>query len=156
MLSDTYRRCPSVRPLKGTDYAAVRRLFNVVFDMSEDFGFVRAWRRRSCVRSVGCWLGFGSASSLVGAAIVGSDSNYLAYIFVDPDFQQMGIGSRLLRRITDSSPSLHLVPVDDPAIISWYEKFGFRLSSQIGRRRVLVKHAYETRAAQVERRLFSS
>jgi ribosomal protein S18 acetylase RimI-like enzyme len=134
-----------IRRLKCTDYVVTRKLFNLVFDISEDPHFVKAWRERSKVRSVGCWIKFGgSVASLVGAAIV-KDDNCLAFVFVHPDFQRLGIGSRLIRYVLEIRPTLYLVPVDDAAVVGWYKSLGFKLSSQKGPRMVLVKHGYGVR-----------
>lgn len=130
-----------IKKLKDVDYNVTRKLFNDVFDMSEDINFVQAWRRRVQEKSVGCWY---DKSTLVGAAIV-TDDNKLEYIYVHPEFQGQGIGSRLLNHLLSSSTSIHLIPVDDQDVMDWYYRFGFKISSQKHRRIVLVKHSYRLR-----------
>lgn len=130
-----------IRKLRHEDYHVVRSLFNDVFDMSEDAGFVKAWKERASDRTVGCWYHGGS---VVGAAIV-TNANLLAYIFVHPSFQNMGMGSLMLRHVLSVSKTLHLVPVDDEKIITWYRRFGFRVSNRRGRRKLLANHAHESR-----------
>ncbi len=125
--------------LKTTDYAAVKRLFCSVFDTSEDPYLPTVWRERDVEASRGIW----ESGALVAAALV--RGTCLEYIFVDPAVQGGGHGTSLLRTILALRPAIHLTPVNDDCVIRWYERHGFHLSSQIGDRRVLVRHTYNLR-----------
>lgn len=125
--------------LKATDYAAVKQLFCRVFDLCEDTYLPTVWRGRDVSASLGIW----SHGSLVAAALV--RGRCLEYIFVDPAVQGDGYGTQLLRTVLERRPAIHLTPVNDDCVIRWYERHGFRLSSQRGDRRVLVRHTYGLR-----------
>lgn len=125
--------------LKATDYAAVKRLFCEIFDLTEDKYLPAVWRERDVSASLGIW----KHGALVAAALV--RGNCLEYIFVSPAAQGDGYGSTLLAAVLEKRPALHLTPVNDGRVIRWYERHGFHLSLQEGDRRVLVRHTYGLR-----------
>jgi GNAT superfamily N-acetyltransferase len=131
------------RPLKDTDYAITKQLFQSVFDPSEDPYFIDLWKFRNQEASLGIW----NTGCLVAAAIV--NDGKLEYIFVDPTQQAQGLGSKLLNAILVVCPNLHLNPVDDPVVCGWYEKKGFQLKSELdtpwGTRRCYVRHTHDLR-----------
>lgn len=124
--------------LKHTDYACVKHLFQGIFDLSEDAAFIDAWRHRTA--GFGVW----DRGALVGAAIV--SKTYLKYIFVHENYQNAGIGSRLLRAVLAISPNIHLTPVPDPAVQKWYIKHGFRCSVEDGDYIVFTRHTHSLRS----------
>jgi len=125
-----------MRLLRSTDYAAVKRLFREVFAESEDQYLYPIWRKRG--DSFGYWIG----DQLVGVALV--HGARLEYLFVSPEEQGQGIGTKLLATAMERYPVLNLTPVDDEELICWYEKKGFRLSRD-GDRPIYVRHSYATR-----------
>uniref|UniRef100_A0A6C0E7A2 N-acetyltransferase domain-containing protein n=1 Tax=viral metagenome TaxID=1070528 RepID=A0A6C0E7A2_9ZZZZ len=129
-------------PLHQTDYAVAKRMFHDTFDQGEDPYFVEAWRHRS--RSLGIRI----SGVLVGVALV--VDSMLRYIYIHHEYRGSGMGTQLLRSVMDAYPNLHLVPVDAPEIIAWYEKHGFRLSHQRGARRVYVRHRHALRNKSIE------
>lgn len=129
-----------IRPLKATDYRAVRQLFNTAFDMSEDKNLNPAWKYRNEAASLGIWEG---EDTLVAAAIV--RKTFLEFIFVSEERRGSGYGTQLLQAVLDVSPALHLTPVNDERVIRWYESQGFHLSSQEGGRKIYVRHPYNLR-----------
>lgn len=130
-----------IRPLKATDYRAVRQLFNTAFDMSEDKNLNPAWKYRNEAASLGIWE---ADDVLVAAAIV--RKTFLEFIFVDETCRGSGYGTQLLQAVLDVSPALHLTPVNDERVIRWYESQGFHLSSQEGTRKIYVRHPYNLRS----------
>jgi len=129
-----------IRPLKATDYRAVRQLFNTAFDMSEDKNLNPAWKYRNESASLGLWE---ADDVLVAAAIV--RKSFLEFIFVDDTRRGSGYGTQLLQAVLDASPALHLTPVNDERVIRWYESQGFHLSSQKEDRKIYVRHPYNLR-----------
>jgi GNAT superfamily N-acetyltransferase len=132
-----------ITPLKQTDYAVAKRIFQETFVESEDSYFASAWKNRNEDATLGYW----HKGTLMGAGIV--SNNKLEYIFTHELCRGNGVGTRLLYAILKVCPNLHLVPVDDPAIRAWYIKHGFRLSSHRGDRQVYVRHTHDLRQAVV-------
>jgi len=128
-----------IKPLKQTDYVVAKRLFQEVFDMSEEPSFVTAWRSRDQEASHGYWI----ADVLVGAAIV--SKNRLEYIFMHDACRGKGTGTQLLQSVIAACPTIHLTPVDDPDVQRWYIKHGFRLSTEKGAYRIYARHTHDTR-----------
>lgn len=127
-------------PLKQTDYAAVKQLFQEAFDLNEDKYLSPAWKERREDISLGYWRG----SALLAAAVV--RGNCLEYIFVSDICRGGGVGTALLQTILAECPALHLTPVNDLRVIRWYESQGFRLSSQKGVRKVMAHTPYALRS----------
>jgi len=113
-----------IRPLGQLDYSIVRDLFRKTFHSSEDAFFMNIWKGRDTIASVGEWI----HGVFVGAAIV--KQKKIEYIFVSEYHQGCGIGSRLLNRICTIHPTLRVNPVDDPKVLRWYERHGFRLTRE--------------------------
>lgn len=142
-----------LRLLRSHDYRAAKRLFSEVFDVEEDAKFAVAWRERVKDAS----LGFYVTDVLVGASVVtntplvASDwpqephgfkchtdgrtdgMLHLAYLFVAPEMQSIGIGGHLLEStfaecMTDRTcKGLWLLPaVDNEPLVLWYENNGFK------------------------------
>jgi GNAT superfamily N-acetyltransferase len=136
-----------IRPLKATDYRAVRQLFNNAFDMSEDKNLNPAWKYRNEAASLGLWE---AGDILVAAAIV--RKSFLEFIFVDETRRGYGYGTQLLQAVLNVSPALHLTPVNDERVIRWYESQGFHLSRQEGERKIYVRHPYNLRPRKLKGR----
>lgn len=128
------------KPLKQTDYAAVKRQFQSAFIQEEDKHLPVVWMARREDASLGVW----NRDTLLGAALV--RGNCLEYIFVDSVCRGSGVGTQLLRAVIAKVPAIHLTPVNDQGIIRWYESQGFCLSSQKGDRKVYVRRPYMLRS----------
>ena len=130
-----------IAPLKQTDYAVTRQLFQDIFDMSEEPYFMAAWSARNPAASVGVW----HQDTLLAAAIVTSrfkEVYRLEYIFTHPSRKGEGIGSRLLQHVLDHCPHIHLTSVEDPRIHAWYIKKGFRQTSNY----IFTRHSHWLRS----------
>ena len=128
-------------PLKQTNYAVTKQLFNDVFVADEMPNFINAWIFRTPHASLGYWV----HGTLVGAAIV--SGHKLNFIFIHPEHRSGGTGTQLLQSVLQVCPNLHLTPVDTPYVLRWYEAQGFRLSKRQGAYTVYVKHTHYTRSA---------
>lgn len=130
-----------IRPLKQTDYAVTKQLFNEVFVSSEIPHFIEAWASRTPNASLGYFV----HGALVGAAIV--SARKLHYIFIHDAHRGGGTGSQLLHAVLSICPNLYLTPVNNPYVLHWYQKHGFRLSKQQGEYTVYVKHTHNLRSS---------
>ena len=128
-----------IKPLKQTDYAVTKQLFQSVFAMSERPHFVVAWANREPTSTLGVWY----RGVLVGAAIVAG--NRLEYIFINDNFRGGGTGTQLLKAVIATCPNIHLTPVVDPAVKAWYMRNGFHVSLTCGEYEVFVRHTHNTR-----------
>lgn len=113
-----------IRPLTQLDHCIVRALFQTTFHSSEHENFANIWKGRDKKSSIGEWI----HGVFVGAAIVRNKK--IEYIFVSEYHQGCGIGSRLLQHIFTLHPLLRVTPVDDPTVLHWYERHGFRLTQE--------------------------
>jgi len=130
-----------ISPLKQTDYVVTTRLFQDVFDMSEEPYFMAAWLKRNKDKSVGFW----QEDTLVAAAIVTSrfEGAYrLEYIFTHSTWTGQGIGSQLLQHVLDQCPTLHLTSVENPHVRAWYIKKGFHQISEC----IFTRHSHNLRS----------
>jgi ribosomal protein S18 acetylase RimI-like enzyme len=133
-----------IRCLRDTDYNVVEQLFEKVFHFSEMTYFIEAWKDRRQSSSIGLW----QDDLLIGMAIVCGQK--LEFICIDPRHQGQGWGSKVLQNVMENSPSLYLIPIDDPIVCKWYEKHGFHLSHTLEMSdytmRYYVRHPYSTRS----------
>ena len=116
---------PSVmyRTLLACDYNKCTSLISSVFDSSETNHFRRAWKDKL---QAFCFIAEWN-KMIVGLAFVTKD-NCIQYIAIDPDYQELGIGSQLLRKVCEEmsdQPSIWLKTADSPWLRAWYEKYGF-------------------------------
>lgn len=111
-----------IRPLTSWDYRVTKRLFQQVFDESEDPYFGAAWSQRTTA------LGYMSHGVLLGAAVL--TKHRLEYIFIHEDYRDRGIGTQLLQAALLIQPNLHLMAVTDPGVRAWYVKHGFHPTSE--------------------------
>jgi GNAT superfamily N-acetyltransferase len=141
-----------LRPLQALDYVSVKRLFQATFGVSEDKNFVSAWRYRDKDASFGLW----DRGALMGAAVV--RGTCLEYIFLDPSCRGGGRGTILLKAVLERIPAIHLISVNDPRVIRWYESQGFHSVNQTNHEGlpIYLHHTYNLRShstlMEVERR----
>lgn len=128
-----------LRPLKQTDFSAVKRLFHEAFDPSEDKHLHPVWKQRREDASLGIWRD----GCLMGAALV--RGTMLEYICVSTAARGGGFGTQLLQAVMALSPALHLTPVNDPRVIRWYESQGFRFLCKRGKDSVYIYEPMATR-----------
>lgn len=116
----------TIKTLTCLDYKSVRDIFSQLFVESEDAKFRIAWRHRTRALSMGVYKN----KDLVGFALV--EKKHLVFIGIHHDFQSYGLGSKLLRAVLATAfnrcHNIHLTPVDNEIVISWYVKNGFQLS----------------------------
>jgi ribosomal protein S18 acetylase RimI-like enzyme len=114
----------SYLPLRWSHYAACRWLFEDAFDISEIGWFVKSWRERS-EQSIGVFY----CGSVVGFALIDTKM-ILRYLCIHPDFQNSGLGSKLLTNVLDlcsDARSVWLTTAGDERLVRWYSRFGFRV-----------------------------
>jgi ribosomal protein S18 acetylase RimI-like enzyme len=130
-----------IRPLRDTDYAVCKDLFQTVFHPSIHDQFPKVWKIRC--PSLGLWV----HGALIGFALVSGMK--LEYICINESQQGCGHGSRLLIAVLSLYPAIHLVPVDDVKVCKWYESHGFHLEFIAERNghtmRRYVRHGYSLR-----------
>jgi len=117
----------SIRPLRWNHYAQCVSLFEDVFDPSELSWFVGAWRKRSEHSRVALHQGV-----VIGFALIYTQSS-LHYVCVHPDFQNSGLGTRLLTAVLDceDSRSTWLSTAGDDRLVRWYMRHGFRVAKRV-------------------------
>jgi ribosomal protein S18 acetylase RimI-like enzyme len=142
--------------LADSDYTVARKLFYKVFPKDET-GFDLAWVSRISTMSKGI---YDSSDKLLGYMLCDVDgwkytSIKIQYIVVDPEYQRMKLGTRLLQHslelCTKMRTNLMLIPVNKDHILSWYKKNGFRISwegkaEDGGVYRLMNVHPYATRS----------
>jgi len=111
------------RTLLACDYNKCTSLISSIFDTGETKHFKKAWKEKI--------LSFSFIAEcnnrIVGLAFVTKD-NCIQYIAIDIDYQELGIGSQLLRKVCEEmsdQPSIWLKTADSPWLRAWYEKYGF-------------------------------
>jgi ribosomal protein S18 acetylase RimI-like enzyme len=115
----------SFLPLRWNHYTQCKFLFDDVFDISEFHRFPDAWAAKSDELSLAVFY----KDALVGFALV-DIRNTIKYICIHPDFQNCGLGSKLLTKILDLSVdkrSIWLTTAGDERLVSWYGRHGFRV-----------------------------
>ena len=116
-----------IKPLKQTDYAVTKMLFQNVFNISEEPYFIKNWKIR-----VPATVGYWEDDQLIAAAIVTSRLKgvyQLEYIFTNPQRKGEGIGTQLLQHVIRQCPNLHLLAVEDSRVRAWYIQNGFHATS---------------------------
>jgi len=111
------------RRLLARDYNKSTRLISMTFDKSELPNFRKAWKKKELAFSL-----IAQCNNIpIGLALVSKD-NCIQYITIDPDYQELGIGSQLLRKVCEEmsdQPSIWLKTAESPWLRGWYEKYGF-------------------------------
>ena len=140
-----------VKSLTCLDSKSTKDIFHEVFHKDEWREFRWIWRYRSRVESVGI---FDASDNLLGFALILPHSRELKYIGIHPNFQNLRLGSVLLKHIlktcANNRHSLNLVPAND-VVEAWYYKNGFRLSQYFiatdsTRWKIMNYHPYFTRS----------
>ena len=116
-----------ISPLRWNHYAQCRGLFEDVFDASEMSWFVAAWRKRSDHSQVALHQGI-----VVGFGLIDTAST-LHYICVHPDFQNSGLGTRLLTAVLEfeDARSTWLSTAGDNRLVTWYMRHGFNVAKRV-------------------------
>lgn len=112
----------AIQPLKMEDFKEIKNIFYDTFDLCDDADFFRAWKHRNRQSSMGLYYN----STLIGFGLV--VETRLWFLAVSAPFRGGGTGTKLLMAILNTMPSCHLTPVNDPRIIAWYERHGFRIT----------------------------
>jgi GNAT superfamily N-acetyltransferase len=112
----------SVKHLRMHNYREVKNIFYDTFDLHDDVDFFAAWRNRNQRSSMGLFY----RGTLIGFGLVAGKR--LWFLAIVKQFRGNGIGSFLLNSILKTMNSCYLTPVNDPKIINWYERHGFRIS----------------------------
>jgi len=130
------------RALRATDYKDVCQIYLATFPSMDDDDYSAAWLNR-CETSSTVLLqrsfstadkplgepkliGFGLVSQSPATTAAAAEKK-LWFLAVAADHRSGGSGSRLLKAIMATSPSLCLAPVNDEKIIAWYQKNGFEI-----------------------------
>jgi ribosomal protein S18 acetylase RimI-like enzyme len=118
-----------LRPLKVADYSAVQAIFRAVFPAKYNLEFGDVWTSRNPTMSLGAFVG----TELAGFLVVkkqGPRQQRIEFLGVNPQCQKGGVGTLLLQTVLDTclktGDRATLIPVNDPRIIHWYKKHGFR------------------------------
>lgn len=109
--------------LFASQYNKCVSLIASVFNPKETINFRDIWKQK---KEKYCFVASYN-TMMVGLAIVTKD-NCIQYIAIDPDYQELGIGSQLLRKVCEEmsdQPSIWLKTADSPWLRTWYEKYGF-------------------------------
>lgn len=116
-----------ISPLSWNHYAQCRALFEDVFDLSELSWFVAVWRKRSDHSRVALHQGI-----VIGFALIDTSST-LHYVCVHPDFQNSGLGTRLLTAVLEceDARSTWLSTAGDDRLVAWYTRHGFNVTKRV-------------------------
>jgi predicted N-acetyltransferase YhbS len=69
----------------------------------------------------------GAVIGYITALSDGLSAAYIPHLEVRPDWQQQGIGQELVRRMLAKLRNIYMIDlVCDPALMAYYERFGFR------------------------------
>ena len=143
-----YHQVPSgmstyIRPLSCLDYVSMKDIFIETF-CNNGFNTKKIcslWKRRNIETSLGI---FSEDHDILGFTI--TVGNHLARIAIHPDFQNQGLGSKLLVRVlnmySNKNISVSIVPIND-SLTSYYARYGFVDCGEY----VMSKHYYNTRRA---------
>ncbi len=115
----------NVKPLKLHHYKEVKSIFYDTFDLHYDPDFFAAWRNRNQRSSMGLFY----RGTLIGFGLVAGSKLY--FLAIARTFRGNGTGSLLLNAILRTMTSCHLTPINDPRLIAWYERHGFRISQEL-------------------------
>jgi ribosomal protein S18 acetylase RimI-like enzyme len=116
-----------ISPLRWNHYAECVRLFEDVFDVSEMKWFVAAWCKRSDNSRVALHQGV-----VIGFALIDNQST-LHYVCVHPNFQNSGLGTRLLMSVLEceDARSTWLSTAGDDRLVTWYMRHGFTVAKRV-------------------------
>jgi ribosomal protein S18 acetylase RimI-like enzyme len=98
-------------------------LISSVFNACETNNFKKHWKNRNISFSF-----IAKFNDLIVGLVIVTNDNCIQYIAIDPEYQELGIGSHLLRKVCEEmsdQPSIWLKTADSPWLRPWYEKHGF-------------------------------
>ncbi len=133
----------SIRRLDTADFSQIMEIFLKTFPRTDDADFTNAWRTKECNYSLGLY----HKATLVGFAITclqaGAEACHvreasriapaarLWFIAISPDHRSAGAGTQLLTAVMNTVAAanmrLILTPDNNPRVISWYERHGFKI-----------------------------
>ena len=119
----------NVQQIAISDYSRIVEIFLKTFPRTDDTDFATAWRTKECNYSLGLY----HKATLVGFAITCIDAGKarIWFIAVDAEYRSAGAGTQLLNAVinTVQAANLRLVltPDNNPRVISWYERHGFKI-----------------------------
>ena len=119
----------SIKLLKLHNFKEVKGIYYDTFDLHDDADFFSAWRHRNQRSSMGLFY----RGTLIGFGLVRGQK--LWFLAIAKEFRGNGTGSILLNAILKTMQSCYLTPVNDPRIIAWYERHGFRISQKLPAKR---------------------
>jgi GNAT superfamily N-acetyltransferase len=119
-----------VRTLTNDDFEPVYDIFLSVFPSKYVNEFEDAWNTRNTRLTFGA---FSADEGLIGFVLT-AQKDYgeqrVEFLAVHPRVQKGGVGTLLLQKILDyclrTKSRASLIPVNDPRIIHWYKKHGFK------------------------------
>lgn len=135
---------PRIRELTAEHYGSVRAIFTDEFYSKGDIPYSylqEAWRYRAREMSLGA---FNNEGDLVGFIV--TYDHYIAFIAVHSYFQNMNIGTMLLKNVLKQcileNHYVYLWPLSlDKRLVNWYRSHGFNATHD-GH---MVFHTYNTR-----------
>jgi GNAT superfamily N-acetyltransferase len=121
-----------VKPLIAENYKSVKDIYDSEFAMMGKKTLKSPWKNRIPDLSLGI---FNHSGDLLGFTLVirltsDSESNYLSRIAIHPDFQNFGLGKKLLKAVLEKSylkkETLYLTPLNrSNSLIKFYCQQGF-------------------------------
>lgn len=121
-----------VKPLIAENYKSVKDIYDSEFAIMGKKTLKSPWKNRIPDLSLGI---FNHAGDLLGFTLVirltsDSECNYLSRIAIHPDFQNLGLGKKLLKVVLEKSylkkETLYLTPLNLGApLIKFYCRYGF-------------------------------
>jgi GNAT superfamily N-acetyltransferase len=119
-----------MRELTNDDFEPVYDIFLSVFPSKYNIEFEDAWNTRNISLTYGV---FTADEGLIGFVLTAQrdyGEQRVEFLAVHPQVQKGGVGTLLLQKILDyclqTKSRASLIPVNDPRIIHWYKKHGFK------------------------------
>lgn len=138
-----------LKRLGPTHYRSAKDIFAIFYkEGMRDYDLSYYWRCRCVSESIGV---FTREGDLLGFALVMKKAStpgnlYLPFIAVHPDFKGLDLGSAMLKHILsrrlDARGAIHLVPLSSIRLRAWYERHGFRFTTEL----YMNFHSYGTRS----------
>ena len=122
-VSVSSRMKPRIRPLRPQDYKSAKDIFEATFKIKMPNS---TWRYKNRERSLGI---FNNAGDLLGFILL-SGKSYISRIAVHPLFQNLGLGSKLLKAVLTKScldrQTVYLTPLNwENPLMKFYCNHGF-------------------------------
>jgi ribosomal protein S18 acetylase RimI-like enzyme len=116
----------SLKLLENIDYPRVLNIFESIFPFKYSEEFEDAWNMRNRGLSYGIEDANKNILGFVITKQIGENHQQIEFLGVNPNYQQGGIGTQLLKKVLQSNQRVTLIPVNDQRIIHWYKKHGFQ------------------------------